>query len=251
MKFRLRAFGLHFVSSVGVLGLVLGGLYAGWYHWPGWYLTQVATVLAVMAGVDLALGPVLTMVVASPAKPKPALKRDIAVIVAVQLCALVYGAVQLWNGRPLYYAYSETVLQVIQAYDIDPVEAAAARAQGLDLAPRWYGLPQWIWAPLPSDEKKAGEIIGAAITGGNDVTAMPRFYRPWEAGRAALRRQLQPLAASRFFSAKEKTALQAKMQSAGLDVSKSNTIPMTGRGRPLLAVLDPDSLALLALLRSD
>ena len=182
MKFRFKAFGLHFLFSLTVLSLVLGALYLGWYRWPGWYLTQVTTVLLVMAGVDLALGPLLTLVVANPAKAVTSLKRDIAVIAVVQVLALLYGTLQLWNGRPLYYAYSETVLQVIQAYDIDPAEADAARAQGLPLAPHWFGLPRWIWAPLPGDEKSRDAMMMSAVSGGNDVTAIPRYYRPWEAG---------------------------------------------------------------------
>ena len=251
MKFRFKAFGLHFLFSLTVLSLVLGALYLGWYRWPGWYLTQVTTVLLVMAGVDLALGPLLTLVVANPAKAVTSLKRDIAVIAVVQVLALLYGTLQLWNGRPLYYAYSETVLQVIQAYDIDPAEADAARAQGLPLAPHWFGLPRWIWAPLPGDEKSRDAMMMSAVSGGNDVTAIPRYYRPWEAGLDSLRQQLQTLDESRFFGSKEKAALRERMRAAGLDSGLRNTMPMTGRGRPLLAVLDPATLRMIALLRSD
>jgi hypothetical protein len=251
MNFRLKAFGLHFLGSLCVLGLVLGGLYVGWYRWPGWYLTGVTKVLVVMAGVDLALGPLLTLVVASPAKASAALRRDIAVIVSVQLVALVYGATQLWGGRPLYYAYSETVLQVIQAYDIDPQEADGARAQNLELAPHWYTLPRWIWAPLPSDQKTHDAVLTAAISGGNDVTAIPRYYRPWNEGLATLRGQLKKLDELRFFGAQQKTVLKERMLAAGLDPGLPNAIPMTGRGLPLLAVLDPQTLKILALLRSD
>jgi len=76
----------------------------------------------VLAGVDLALGPLLTFVIARADKPRQELARDIAIIVVVQICALVYGAVSLWNGRPMYYAFSENVLQLVQAYDIDEHE---------------------------------------------------------------------------------------------------------------------------------
>ena len=45
MKFRLKAFGLHLAASTCALTLILGGLYLGWYRWPGWYLTGVLHVL--------------------------------------------------------------------------------------------------------------------------------------------------------------------------------------------------------------
>ncbi len=151
MKFRLKALGLHLSASTCALSLILGALYLGWYYWPGWALTDVTHVVVVMVGVDVVVGPLLTFVIARASKPRRELVRDIAMIVAVQLCALIYGTVSLWHGRPLYYAYSETVLQLVQAYDIDAQESAAGRRLNPDFAPHWYSLPRWIWAPLPQD----------------------------------------------------------------------------------------------------
>ncbi len=129
MRFRLTAFGLHLLGSACALTLVLGGLYLGWYHWPGWYLTAVARVLIIVGLVDLGLGPTLTLIIANPQKPRRVLARDIAIIVAVQLAALVYGATTLWHGRPLYYTFSANRLETVQASDIEP-EEIAARAPG-------------------------------------------------------------------------------------------------------------------------
>src|SRR5882757_1011854 len=121
--------GLHLLASGIALLSILGGLYLGWYRWPGWYLADVIQVSLVLAGVDLVAGPLLTFIIASPAKPRRVLMRDVAVIAAVQLIALTYGTVSLWNGRPLYYAFSENVLQLVQAYDIDAEELSLARRQ--------------------------------------------------------------------------------------------------------------------------
>jgi hypothetical protein len=109
MRFRLKAFSLHLLSSATVLTLILGALYFGWYRWPGWYLTDVTRVILVMVGVDVVLGPTLTLIIANQKKSRRELTRDIGIIVAVQLCALTYGSVSLWNGRPLYYAFSESI----------------------------------------------------------------------------------------------------------------------------------------------
>src|SRR6202051_5188444 len=135
MRFRLKAFSLHLLSSATVLTLILGSLYLGWYHWPGWHLTDVTRVVFVMVCVDVVLGPTLTLIIANKDKPNRELVRDIGIIVAVQLCALIYGSVSLWNGRPLYYAFSESVLQLVQAYDIDAKELALARHQKGRLRP--------------------------------------------------------------------------------------------------------------------
>src|SRR5580692_3576729 len=133
MRFRLKLFSLHLLSSATVLTLVLGSLYLGWYRWPGWYLTDVTRVIVVMVCVDVVLGPTLTLIIANQKKSRRELTRDIGIIVAIQLCALTYGSVQLWNGRPLYYVFSENALSVVQAYDINDGEAALGQQQNPSL----------------------------------------------------------------------------------------------------------------------
>jgi hypothetical protein len=248
MRFRLKAFSLHLLTSCTVLTVTLGGLYLGWYRWPGWYLTHVAPVVAVMAGVDVVLGPFLTLLIANPAKARRELARDIALIAAVQIGALVYGTIQLWNGRPLYYAYSVNCLSVVQAYDLDAGSLASARKQDAEFAPHWYSLPRWVWAPLPEDSEQANKIMQSAITGGSDVTAMPDHYRPWEAGLSDMRGQLKPVDDIKFFSLNEKTLLKQRLTAAGL--SSNEGIALTGRSRPLLAVVDPKTLKILALIEA-
>ncbi len=159
MKSRLNAFGWHFCGSLCVLLLVLGTLYLGWYRWPGWYLTGMLHVLPVVIGVDVVVGPLMTFLIASPGKPARVLARDIGCIVAVQLAAFLFGCAVLWHGRPLYYAFSENELSVVQAMDLDPSEVEQGLKSNPRFAPHWYSLPRWIWAPLPQDSKTRGAIV--------------------------------------------------------------------------------------------
>jgi hypothetical protein len=251
MRFRLKAFSLHLLSSATVLTLILGSLYLGWYRWPGWHLTDVKTVVFVMVCVDVVLGPTLTFIVASKNKPRRVLTRDIGIIVVVQLCALIYGSVSLWSGRPLYYAFSENVLQLVQAYDIDAAEAEAGRLQNPGLAPHWYSRPRWIWAPLPQNAEESEKIVASAVTGGDDVVSMPKYFKPWEDGLPSLRGQLKKVDSVAYFAKSEKTRLKQRMKAAGLPDDQSNTMALTGRGHPLLAVFDPVTLKITATLKAN
>jgi hypothetical protein len=251
MRFRFRALVLHLLSSAVVMALIMGSLYAGWYRWPGWYLADAAQVAAVMVGVDVGLGPLLTFVIASPAKSRRALARDVAIIVVIQLVALGYGSASLWNGRPLYYAFSVNCLSLVQAYDIEPANAALGRERNPDLAPHWYSLPRWIWAPLPDDPAQSQKIIGSAVSGGSDVTAMPFYYQSFEKGLPALRAQLQKVDDIKFFSLNQKRILEARMRAAGISSDQANALAFTGRSHPLLAVFDPSSLKLAATFKFD
>lgn len=250
MKTRLKAFAWHFSGSATALLLVLGTLYLGWYHWPGWYLTGMLHVLPVVVGVDVVLGPLLTFIVANPKKTHRQLARDIACIVVVQLVALSYGSFTLWKGRPLYYTFDGRVLSPTQGIDLQPDEIALAQKTNPDFAPHWYSLPRWAWAPKP--DKKAFEAIAtSAVKAGYDVTAMPRFFKPWNEALPDLRKQLQKVDNLGFFSGKGRKVLRERMKEHGFDPDVADTLPMTGQGDPLLAVFDLKTLQIKALLRDD
>jgi hypothetical protein len=253
MRFRLKAFGLHLLGSACALTLVLGGLYLGWYHWPGWYLTAVTRILLIVAGVDLALGPTLTLIIANSKKPLRTLARDIAMIATVQLAALLYGAVTLWQGRPLYYTFSANRLETVQASDISDEELLLARKQNPTFAPHWYSRPRWVWAPLPEDPDKAAAIVNSATFGsGEDVIDMPRYFQPWDNGLPQLRQRLTAVGDLKYFSKAEQKILQSRMRRLGLPTEPHNALIMWGgTARRLVAVFDLEPLKLRALIAPD
>jgi hypothetical protein len=249
MRFRFKAFGLHLSASVTLLTLILGALCLGWYRWPGWYLTGALHVLVIVAIVDLALGPSLTFIVANPRKPRRVLARDIGVIVTVQLAALVYGAATLWLARPLYYPFSVDRLQMVQASDLEAREIALARQQNPALAPHWYSLPRWIWAPLPEDPDEAAKIVGSTLFGGQDVVQMPRYFKSWEQGLPKLRQQLARIDDVKGLSKAERQALRTRMSQLGLAPGERNALLMWGDVRRVLVIFDPGTLRIRAILK--
>jgi hypothetical protein len=252
MQFRLKAFGLHLLGSASALTLVLGSLWLGWYRWPGWYLSSVLHVVGIVVMVDLVMGPTLTLIVANPGKLRRIFARDVAVIVSVQLAALVYGSVTLWSGRPLYYAFSVNSLDCVQASDIDASEVALAVRQNPSLAPHWYSLPRWIWAPLPDDPDEAVQIVNGTTFGtGKDVVDMPRYFKPWGQGLPKLREQLSRLDDMKELNKKEKQYLHGRLSADGLAPEERNLLIMWGGTRRVVAVFDPATLRLKAFLIPD
>ena len=249
MKFRLKAFGLHLLGSATVLTLVLGALFLGWYRWPGWYLADVLSVSAMLAGVDVALGPLLTLVIANPSKPRRELARDIAIIATAQLAALAYGSSTLWAGRPLFYTFSVDRLEMVRAFEIEPAEVQLAAKQNPAFAPHWYSVPRWVWAPLPSDPKVAEEIVKSAIGGGADVVDMPRLFQSWSAGLPALRGQLKSVDKLSNITGKQKSQVKERLARLGYAPDAPITMIMTGRGNPLVAVFDPSTVQMKALIQ--
>jgi hypothetical protein len=251
MRFRLRAFGLHLTASATALTLVLGSLWLGWYQWPGWYLASALQVVGILVMVDVVLGPTLTLIVANPGKPRSELVRDIAIIAAVQLIALGYGTVTLWGGRPLYYAFSVNRLELVQASDLKADDIRAGRAANPALAPFWYSRPRWIWAPLPENPQEAQELVMGTAFGGTDVVQTPRSFRPWDSGLPELRKRLEKVDDMKVFSRNEKRLLEERMRARGLATDRPDALVMWGGNRRVLAVFDPETLSLRALIRAD
>jgi hypothetical protein len=244
MKFRFKALGWHFGASAVALLLVLGTLYLGWYRWPGWYLSGVLKILPITLAVDAVLGPVMTFMIANPIKSRAELGRDIAVIVGVQVLALGYAAFTLWSGRPLYYAYSGKEISIVQAADIEPAEITLGQQTNPEFAPYWYSTPKWVYAPN-------GPGQAAASRDGSDSTEIPSDMLAWEKGLPDLRKKLKKVDDWNYFFTKQRNVLKKRMAEQGLAVDAANSMPMTGKGAPLLAVFDTNTMAIRALLRCD
>ena len=83
---RLKASFTHFLISIAVFGLFLALVFFIWYAYP-FNLTQgVGEIVYIMAGVDVVLGPLLTLIVFKAGKKS--LKFDLSVIALVQISAL-------------------------------------------------------------------------------------------------------------------------------------------------------------------
>jgi hypothetical protein len=119
------------------------------------------------------------------------------------------------------------------------------------LAPRWYSVVRWVWAPLPADPKSAADIAGNTAFGARDVVDLPRFFRPWAAGLPELRRNLQPVGAITALYDTDKDSAARQMAAMGIPAAQANAMVLWGEEgtRPMVAVFDPESLKIRATLR--
>ncbi len=204
-----------------------------------------------MCLVDLALGPTLTLIIADPKKPRRDLMRDIAIIVIVQAAALVYGAITLWLGRPLYYAYSYDSLDMVQASDLQADEIARALKENPTFAPHLFSRARWVWAPLPTDPEVATKIATGTIFGGQDVVDMPRYFKPWAQGLPDLGKHLRPVGEIKYLSTPEKALLAKQMARQNISSTHANAMVMWGEQGtlPLVVVFDPKSLEVQTMLK--
>ncbi len=77
---------------------------------------------------------------------------------------------------------------------------------------------------------------------------MPRYFKDWPQGLPELRKRLKKVDDLKYFSATQRKVLRERMKERGFAPDDPTTLPMTGHGVPLLAVFDPKTLQIKALL---
>ncbi len=245
MSFRLRLFAAHLLSSISLLFLLLAVLYFGWYAWPGWYLAGAEFVVGLMVLVDIGIGPLATLVVADPAKSRRKLQMDIGFIVLVQLVALGYGANTLWEGRPLYYVFSATQVDLVPAIAIESGDVQVARSRGLP-APEWYSTPRWVWARVPEDPAEFKRLLMERLLEGGDVITMPQYFHPFPEAATAMRSAYRPLRSVRGATDLNEAEYSQRLASLAKAEDAVGVLPVVGRVREGAMVFDRATGELLA-----
>lgn len=170
---RWKASGFHFAISFAVLASLFAIILFRWYPPALFGMAKAGPLLAVLAGVDLVLGPLLTLIIYRPGKK--GLKFDLVVIAILQAAALTFGLHTVWQSRPAYIVATTDRFHLVFANEIDAASAAEAAPEYRD-AP-WLG-PHQVAAPLPEEPKARMEAMIEAMAG-MEIQLQPSKYRPY------------------------------------------------------------------------
>ncbi|WP_349616027.1 TfpX/TfpZ family type IV pilin accessory protein [Azotobacter salinestris] len=119
----------HLSISFLLAALVALLIFFLWYPTPYYKVSGGLELFFLVIAVDVICGPLLTLVLSNPSKPKRELRRDISLVAVVQLMALSYGLVSLYEARPVYLAYEGDRFRLVGAADIDSVMLEQARPE--------------------------------------------------------------------------------------------------------------------------
>jgi hypothetical protein len=171
---RFRASGLHFAISILIATSIFLCVYFLWYPDALFERAGGKDLFYLIAGVDVTLGPLITLIIFKPGKR--GLKFDLLAIATVQLAALVYGVDVLYESRPVYIVFVKDRFELARANDIDRSELARARPP-YDRLPILG--PRFVGARLPKDPDEQLRIMMSASTG-VDLQAFPQHYVPYD-----------------------------------------------------------------------
>ena len=229
---RFQAAGIHLAISVLVAAVVLAALLLVWYPQPYFRLAGGAGLMMILIGVDVVMGPLLTLVVFNPAKKS--LRVDLAVIVALQVAALIYGITVIAQARPVFVVFAGERFTVVAANAIDPESLASAKPP-FDTLP--VGGPRIVGARLP-DDPAARERAMLLAAAGIDLPMLPRYYVPFAEAVGELRAKARPIEALEARDAQARAAVEAVMARTQRSRASLAWVPVVGRIEAGAAIVD-------------
>jgi hypothetical protein len=105
----------HFLFSVIVFAFFVGVLLVFWFPNPYFSASGGWQGLRIVAAVDLALGPLITLIIFNTKKPRKELMTDIGIIVVIQFAALFWGLKAVYDQHPIAVAFLDSSFYTVPA----------------------------------------------------------------------------------------------------------------------------------------
>lgn len=185
---RWQAFLIHLGLSIAIAAAVIGLVVFVWYPPPYFGAMGGEILLRLIIGVDVILGPVITLIIFDPRKPR--LAMDLAIIGALQLAALLYGVFVMFEARPAWNVFVKDRFEVTAANAVDDASRQRAPADYRTLP---LTGPRVVAGRAPTDPKEALDFGMSTMAGGPDVPALPHLYVPYADEAATVVRAARPL----------------------------------------------------------
>ena len=146
-KTRWGAYGIHMGISLLIFLVLLGVILFLWFPGALFSASGGWDGIKIIIGVDLVLGPTLTLIVYNAAKPHRELFRDLAIIATIQFTALIAGVSIVYNARPLALVH---VFDTFYSFSSEDYTGSGDDLTELERLPGRY--PKRLYVDVPQDK---------------------------------------------------------------------------------------------------
>jgi hypothetical protein len=236
---RSKAAGIHLLGSACVVALAAGLVFLLWYPWPYTAMAGGGGLFLLITGVDIVLGPLITFAIFDPRrKPWTELRRDLIIVVLLQLAALGYGLYVMHTVRPVALALENARFRVVTAQDVLLDELPKAQPAFQQLS---HTGPATVNTSLPATAEEQFDSVTQALAG-HDIGTRPTFWRAWDDNaRARAKTIAKPVESLRKHYAKRTAELDAALQRTGRTEAQLRYIPVLARYGDWVAFIDANS----------
>ncbi len=242
---RWQAAAIHLGISAAIALAVVGAMRIAWYPAPYFDAAGGAMLLLLLVGVDVVVGPLLTLVVYSPQKKH--LHADLAVIAALQLAALAYGVSVMYGARPVYVAFAGDRFELVAANAIADEDLALAASEFRAL-PRTG--PRIVGTRLPADSD-ARLRLGLVAQAGGSIGIFPQYYAPYDFLALFAATKAKPLEALRRGQPGRAAAVDRWVAGSGRPEAAWGFLPLQARHGDMAMIVDAETGAVAGVLAID
>ena len=229
---RWQAAPFHLLMSAVIATLVVTTMLFLWYPQPYFKVAGGTTLLMLLVGVDVVLGPLLTFIVFDPRKKS--LKFDLAIIVVLQLAALAYGVWVMFNARPVYVAFAGDRFELVSANEISPTDLDRAAFDYRDLP---LTGPQVVGTRLPSNPADVQQLMSAATLGGS-IGLFPQHYVPYASIARDVVAKSQPFSRLRQKYPDRVAEIDSYIAGSKAPEASLRYVPLQSRKSDMIVVVD-------------
>ncbi len=170
MSKKLRFFLSHLSVSLLIAFWALLLVFIFWYPSPLAQAVGVTHLFLMMLAIDVIVGPVLGFIVYK--EGKETLKMDLAIIILIQLSALIYGLYSIEKGRPGYIAYNIDRFELVRKNEI--------ASNDYQHNANFGSYPSYVAVQYPKDHKLKEKVMFDEVFGGVSLSQRPEFYQALE-----------------------------------------------------------------------
>lgn len=230
-RWKAAAIHLSISAAIGVVAAIL--IFGVWYPPPYSQATGATELVVLLLGVDLTLGPLLTLVVFKSGKKS--LRFDLSVIALLQACAFLYGMSVVVRARPAFIVGAVDRFVVVGANELDPADLAKGRRPEFRSL-SWTG-PRLVGAQLPDDPAKRDELLFSGLAG-KDIEKYPAYYVDFHKAAPGLLQHAKPLDQLILSTASERQALDRTVADTAKPRQMLRYLPVMARRASLTMLVD-------------
>lgn len=234
-KERGKASGIHLAISVGIAAAAAALVFGLWYPYPYRSISGGTELFFILTGVDVAIGPLVTLAVFNRHKPHAELRRDLAIVGVLQLAALLYGLWTMAQARPVHLAFEIDRFRVVHRVDV-PEALLARKPADVDAFP-WFGPTLVAVRPFRDANEKADATLAALQ--GVQLGARPDLWESYAAARPRVLKAARPVTELRARLAQRAGEIDATLASLGRRPESTLYLPLVGRKAFWTAFVDP------------
>ncbi len=233
---RWKAAAIHLSASAAIAAMVVSAMLWIWYPSPFFEALGGARLIALIVGVDVVLGPLITLIVFDTRKRN--LKFDLATIVVLQLAALAYGVHIAFQARPVYLLFVKDRFEIVTANQLEPEQLAKVTRPEFKSVP--FSGPWTAAADLPTDPKALQLLQILAVNARIDVQFFPQYFVPYFERNQLILSKGRTLARFTAELPESKLVMERALVAAGKSPDQVLLLPLYVKGRSLAVIVGAD-----------